>query len=339
MVIRLFSLVGLVMTTLAPADDVARIRVGIIGLDTSHAPAFAKEMNNPEANDDVAGCRVVAAYPKGSADIESSVSRIPAYTAEFEKMGVKIVDSVDALVKEVDCVLLETNDGRPHLEQAIPVLKAKKRLFIDKPVAGSLADAVAIYKVAKAEGTPVWSASSLRYTEGAQAIRGGAIGKVLGAETYSPCPTEKTHPDLFWYGIHGVESLFTVMGPECESVVRVHSPELDVVVGRWSGGRAGTFRGIRSGKADYGGTAFGEKEIRAIGPFGGYRPLVVRIVQFFKDGNVPVAAEETLALYAFMEAADHSKRGSGREIRLADIMQEAEQAADRRLKELGYSAP
>jgi predicted dehydrogenase len=311
------------------------IRVGIIGLDTSHAPAFAKEMNNPQAKDDVAGCRVVAAYPKGSADIESSVSRVPGYVAEFEKMGIEIVGSIEELLAKVDCVCLETNDGRPHLEQAIPVLKAKKPLFIDKPIAGSLADAVAIYRVAQAEQTPVWSSSSLRYAPGAQEIRNGAIGNVLGCDAYSPSPTEKTHPDLFWYGIHGVETLFTIMGPECESLTRIHSPDMDVVVGRWSSDRLGTFRGIRKGKTGYGGTAFGDKGIREIGNFGGYRPLVVEIVKFFKTRQVPVSQQETLAIYAFMEGADESKRQNGAEVKLADIMKRAEEAATKRLAELG----
>jgi hypothetical protein len=333
---RWLSLLALGVLMSAAAADDAVIRVGVIGLDTSHAPAFAKEMNNPEAKEDVAGCRVVAAYPQGSPDIKSSLDRIPEYTKQFQDLQIEIVDSIETLLTKVDCVLLETNDGRPHLEQAIPVLKAKKRLFIDKPVAGSLADAVAIYRVAKATGTPVWSSSSLRYSPGAQAIRGGAIGKVLGADTYSPAPTEQTHPDLFWYGIHGVETLFTVMGPECESVVRVHSPQLDVVTGRWSGGRIGTFRGIREGKADYGGTAFGDKDIKQVGPFGGYRPLVVEIVKFFKSGQVPVTPEETLAIYAFMEGAEESKREGGKEIKLADLMQHAEQTATERLKDLKF---
>jgi hypothetical protein len=333
---RLLSLlaVGVLMSVASAEEGV--IRVGVIGLDTSHAPAFAKELNNPEAKEDVAGCRIVAAYPKGSPDIESSVTRVPGYTKEFQDMGIEIVGSINDLLTKVDCVLLETNDGRPHLEQAIPVLKAKKRVFIDKPVAGSLGDAVAIYRVAKATGTPVWSSSSLRFSPGAQAIRGGAVGKVLGADAYSPAPTEKTHPDLFWYGIHGVETLFTVMGAECESVIRVNSSGLDVVTGRWSGGRIGTFRGIREGKADYGGTAFGDKDIKQIGAFGGYRPLVVEIVKFFKTGEVPVSPEETLAIYAFMEAAEESKQQGGKEVKLAELMQRAEMTATKRLKELKF---
>ena len=326
----LLSMLTLSTTALFAADSTAEppmLKVGIIGLDTSHAPAFAKILNDPQAPADVANCRIVAAYPKGSPDIPSSVERVPKYTEELKALGVEIVDSIDELVKRVDCVLLETNDGRPHLEQALPVLKAKKPLFIDKPVAGSLADAVAIFAAAEKFGTPVFTSSSLRYTAGAQKLRRGEFGEVIGCDTYSPAPFEKTHPDLFWYGIHGVESLFTVMGEGCESVTRSTSADSDVVVGTWRGGRLGTFRGIRKGASGYGGTAFTAKGIQPIGAYEGYRGLVVEIVQFFRTGKPPVSAPESLEIYAFMEGADESKRLGGQPVKLADVLKKAQAAA------------
>src|SRR5947209_6748755 len=215
------------------------IRVGIIGLDTSHAPAFAKLFNDPNAPPELAGLRVVAAYPQGSKDIESSVKRVPEYTKQLNAVGVEIVDSIDELLKRVDVVLLESNDGRPHAEQVLPVLKAGKPVFVDKPVAGSLVDVLRIYEAAEHFHVPLFSSSALRYAKGAQALRNGQVGKVLGAEAHSPCELERTHPDLYWYGIHGVETLYTVMAPGCESVVRVHTANTDVVVGTWVGGRVG----------------------------------------------------------------------------------------------------
>lgn len=319
----------------AAQEKLPQLRVGIIGLDTSHAIAFTKELNDPEAKADIANCRVVAVYPKGSPDIESSVVRVPGYTEEIKKLGVEIVDSIPALLEKVDCVLLETNDGRPHLEQALPVFRARKPVFIDKPVAGSLADCVAIYEAAKKFNCPMFSASSLRYAPGAQAIRGGAIGEVLGCDAYSPCSLEKTHPELFWYGIHGCETLFTVMGTGCEEVSRVSTADFDVAVGKWSDGRIGTFRGIRKGKSGYGGTAFGSKAIKEIGPYGGYRPLVVEIVKFFRTKEAPIPAEETIELYTFMEAADESKRSGGKPVKLDAVLKQAQSDAQRRLAELG----
>lgn len=319
------------LSSVARADDPPVIRVGIIGLDTSHAIAFTKLLNGENPPAEIANCRVVAAYPKGSPDIESSVERVPGYTAEVKKMGVKIVDSIDELLTQVDAVLLETNDGRPHLEQALPVLRAKKRLFVDKPMAGSLADVIAIFDAAKKLGTPVFSSSSLRYGKGVREVRGGAIGKVLGCDTYSPCSLEATHPDFYWYGIHGVEPLFSVMGTGCESVSRVTAPDSDVAVGLWRDGRIGTFRGLRAGKLSYGGTAFGSENIAPLGDYGGYEPLVVEIVKFFRGGDPPVSADETIEIFAFMTAADESKRQNGKPVMIEPLLEQARAESRERL--------
>jgi len=221
-------------------------------------------------------------------------------------------------------VLLESVDGRPHLEQARPVLKAGKPVFIDKPVAASLADAIQIFELAKKYHTPCFSSSSLRFSPGVRAMRHDPkVGEVLGCAAYSPCPLEKHHPDLFWYGIHGVETLFTIMGPGCRSVVRVQTEGAELVVGTWKDGRVGTFRGIRKGKADYGALVFGSKGIAPAGGYGGYQPLVVEICRFFTTGRPPVSAEETLEIVAFMEAADESKRRGGAPVKLADVIAKA----------------
>jgi hypothetical protein len=292
-------------------------RVGIIGLDTSHSTAFVKVLNAATPNPVYDGYRVVAAYPYGSKDIESSYKRIPSYSEEVKKQGVEIVGSIKELLKKVDVVMLETNDGRLHLEQALEVFKAGKRMFIDKPVAASLDDAVAIYEASKKYKIPVFSASSLRYIKG---IEGIDKKKVLGADAYSPAALEKTHPDLFWYGIHGVETLYTVMGTGCKSVTRVSTPNTDLVVGIWEDGRTGTFRGTRTGKHDYGATVFTEDGNKILGPYSGYEPLLVDIIKYFKTGEVPVSPDETIEIFAFMEAADESKRQGGKNVALESVM-------------------
>lgn len=327
------------MTRLAPAtkwqftaaEGTPVKRIGIIGLDTSHAIAFTKTFNADPANPALAGMRVTVAYPHGSRDIEGSVSRIPGYTEEVKKLGVTVVDSLPALLEQVDYVLLETNDGRPHLEQALAVFQAGKPVFIDKPVAGSLEDAVAIYEAARHYKVPVFSSSSLRFMEDAQAARNGACGKVLGCDTFSPCFLEKTHPDLFWYGIHGVEILYTVMGPGCQTVNRSSTPDADVVLGTWKEGRIGTFRGMRGGKSGYGGNVFGTDKYQPLGNFKGYDPLVLAIGKFFATGETPVTEEETLEIYAFMEAADESKRQGGATVSVPATLEKARAAAKTKL--------
>src|SRR6185312_15312789 len=257
-------------------DDPAPIKAGIIGLDTSHVVAFTQTLNNPKAKGVLSRVRIVAAYPGGSPDIPESKDRVEGYTKTLrEKYHVEIVDSIDSLLKKVDVVLLESVDGRPHLEQVKPVFKAKKPVFIDKPVAGSLADAVEIYRLAKESGTPCFSSSSLRFGKSIQSVRGDSkFGDILGCDAYGPCSLEPHHPDLFWYGIHGVEALFTIMGPGCVSVTRTETKTAEFVTGTWKDGRVGTFRGIRAGKQDYGATVFGSKLVGQSGGFTGYEPLV-----------------------------------------------------------------
>jgi predicted dehydrogenase len=311
--------IGAGLTTAWPAaaqNTISGKRIGIIGLDTSHSIAFSREFNHPDAGPELNGYRVVAAYPHGSRDIESSVSRIPGYTTEIQKFGVTIVDSIDALIAASDVILLETNDGRLHLEQAQPVIKAGKRLFIDKPMTASLMDAKTIFAEANRMKVPVFSCSSLRFMENAQAIARGEHGKVHGATAWSPATIEKTHPDLFWYGIHGVETLFTMMGKGCVSVSRFFTEGTDVVVGTWEDNRIGTFRGIREGKSDYGGVAFTEKGVIQAGPYKGYKPLLTEIARFFETGISPVDQQETLEILSFMEAADESKRLGGIKVML-----------------------
>lgn len=309
------------------------LRVGMIGLDTSHSLAFTRVMNE-EQPDRPHPCRVIAAFPHGSADIESSVSRIPKYTAEMQEMGIRIVDTIPALLEISDAILLETNDGRPHLEQVAPVLKAGKPCFIDKPIAGSLADCLAIFLLARHYGTPVFSSSSLRYGTTTQAARGGALGDVTGCSTWSPCSLEPTHPDLFWYGIHGVESLFTVMGPGVKQVTRTQTEDFEFVTGVWDDGRIGSFRGIRSGKAGYGGTAFGTKSVGAVGNYDGYAPLVVEIMQFFHTREVPIDPRETIDIYAFMAAADISKERGFVPVDIEAVLKRARTTAQATVQEI-----
>ena len=294
------------------------IRVGIIGLDTSHVVAFTKTMNDPKAKGHVPGAKVIAAYKGGSPDIESSISRVDGYTKTLqEDYGVEIYDSIEELCQKVDAVMLESVDGRPHLAQARPVIAAKKPLYIDKPMAATLADVLEIFRLAKEADVPIFSSSSLRYAKSTQAVRAGSIGKVTHAIASSPAKTEEHHPDLYWYGVHGCEALFTVMGTGCESVIRRQTEDgLIEVEGTWAGGRTGIFR---EGKG-YSGRAKGDKGEAQIGNFDGYEPLVAEIIEFFKTKQAPIPAKETIELFAFMEAADESKRQGGKPVRLTDVL-------------------
>ena len=317
--------------------DPVELKIGLIGLDTSHATKFTEILNAPDGEKkypEFKNAKVTVIYKQGSYDIISSTERVPGYSEFVEKMGVKFVDSIEEMLTEVDAVLLETNDGRPHLEQVLPVLKAGKPVFVDKPVAGSLVDAIAIYDAAKKYNTPLFSSSSLRYVKNIQDVRNGSLGDVVGCNTKSPCSLNDRHPSLFWYGIHGVELLFTTMKTGCKTVVRTHTDDFDSVTGTWKGGRIGIFRGHRQGTGGYAATAFGTKKAMEIGIRVDYQPMLAEIMTFFRTKEIPVTPEETLEIYTFMEAADESQRRGGAPVSMEEVYNKAKEQAVERLANL-----
>lgn len=312
--------VGLALPSPARAEEKV-IRLGIIGLDTSHVIAFTSHLNNPKNK---TGCKVVAAFPGGSPDMKASADRIDKYTSDLrDKYGVEMVKSIEELCQKVDGVLLESVDGRPHLAQAKPVIAAGKPLFVDKPVAANLEDVVEIFRLAKEKNVPIWSSSAFRFVkEVAGARTDETLGKIVGCDVFGSSSWTEHHPDLYLYGIHPVEALFTVMGPGCEQVRRVKTNGTDLVVGTWKDGRIGTFRDLHGGKP--------AAPVVIVGTAGastaqssGYAPLLNEIVQFFKTGKPPVSAEETIEIYAFMSAADESKAQDGAAVSVPALIERA----------------
>jgi predicted dehydrogenase len=336
----LFSLVA------SPALSAEPVRVGILGLDNYQAVAFTQLFHNPmtekalarldpqarqeaeQAIKELAGIRVTAAVAIGSPDIPDSVENLPKWVERFGKMGIPLVPTAEELFSQCDCVMIMTLDGRKHLELARQSLSAKKPTFIARPMAASLDDVRAIFRLAEENKTPVWSSSQHRFTPGFAGMRNHPeVGKVLGVDVYGGCLAEPHHPELVWQALHGIETLFTIMGPGSESVRCVSTPYAEMITGVWTDGRVGTFRGIRQGKVKWSATVFGEAGVSTAGIYGhgvpvqgvvptkdryvGYESIAVQIAKFFRGGPAPVTPEQTLEIFTFMEAASQSKAKNG----------------------------
>jgi predicted dehydrogenase len=320
--LRCPALLALGSAALATAAD---LRIGMIGLDTSHVIVFAKAFNDPQSPDYTPGGRVTAVFKGGSPDIPSSANRVEGFTQQLtETYGAKLYDSIEELAKNVDAIMIQAVDGRPHLDQFRRVLAAKKPVFIDKPLAGSLRDGLEIARLAKEHGVPVFSSSSLRYGPDPLEPKLAKIGEVKSAYSVGPADYEKSHPDLFWYGIHAVEALYTVMGAGCTRVVRTQTADADVVTGVWPGGRVGTMQGNRNGYKGYGLTILGTKGAVTAGEKHHYRGLIKEVMKFLQTGVSPVPLGTTIEILAFMEASDESKRRGGVPVAIADVMKLAQ---------------
>jgi predicted dehydrogenase len=297
------------------------LRLGLVGLDTSHVEGFANLLHDPQAPEHVPGGRIVAAFPGGSPDFPLSADRVQGYTEKLRgQHGVTMLGSPREVAAAVDAVLHTTVDGRAHLEQFSQLAPLKKPVFLDKPFAVTSADAQAIAALARRHGTPLFSSSSLRFAGALHtALTDTAGGRIFGADFFGPLHLQPTQPGFFWYGIHTAEMLYAALGAGCVSVRVASTPDHDVATGIWRDGRIGVIRGNRSGSNAFGGVIHREKSSQWVDVAAGRRPdvgLTIAIMDFFRDGVAPVALEETLELIRFLEAANESRAHGGHEVAL-----------------------
>jgi hypothetical protein len=302
----------------------ADLRIGVIGIDSSHSGKFAEAFNGTDASKRIAGARLTLGFKGGSPDMERSRSRVEKFSAELrDTYGVKLVDSLEEIAAGSDAIMILSVDGRAHLPEARAVFGKGKPVFIDKPFGGSLADSIALVKLARETNTRVYSCSNYRFATGLTKIKTALPGRLRLAEAYGPATLEPLMPDFYFYIVHVTESLYTLLGPGCESVARTSTKECEVATGVWQDGRIGVVYGLKGSRVGNGATAFGAKSVASEVLETNFPALATTLVAFFRGADSPVRLEETLEIMAFMEAADESKRRGGAPVKLADVMAKA----------------
>lgn len=325
---KLLQLGALCASILSAPDLMADpLRIGVIGLDTSHAEQFTMRLNDPANPNHVPGGRVVAAFPTGSPDLPESISRLPEFTAVLkDKYGVRMVDSIPALCSEVDAVMILSLDGRPHLEQAKEVMTFGKPIFVDKPVAANLNDIVQMYLLADKMQIPLFSASALRWYQGVVEVANAKSTPPQAAISWGPAPSIPHHPDLYFYAIHATEALFTVMGAGCDHVTRTTTPAESVVTGIWTGNRSGSLHALHNlpmHSTAYKLVRFDGEDVFEQKTQGDYNPMLREIVKFFTTKVAPVTPVQTLEIYGFLQAAEESRRLGGVPVSIRKVLTQA----------------
>jgi hypothetical protein len=320
---------GALSTLLLSASDLMAdpLRIGLIGLDTSHAEQFTMRLNDPANPNHVPGGRVVAAFPTGSPDLPESISRLPEFTAILkDKYGVRMVDSIPALCAEVDAVMILSLDGRPHLDQAKEVMTFGKPIFVDKPVAANLKDIVQMYVLAEKMQIPLFSASALRWYQGVVEVANAKSTPPQAAISWGPAPTIAHHPDLYFYAIHATEALFTVMGTGCDHVTRTTTPAESVVTGIWTGNRTGSLHALHKlpmHSTSYKLVRFDGEDVFEQKTQGDYNPMLREIIKFFTTKVAPVTPAQTIEIYGFLQAAEESRRLGGVPVSIRNVLTQA----------------
>jgi virulence factor len=299
------------------------IKLGILDFDTSHCVEFTKRLNQIGKDQEqfVEGAKIVIGC---AGESKLSPERIEGFTKQMKDFGVPLVDKPADMIGKVDGMLIEAVDGTVHYERAKPFLEAGIPCFVDKPYTCSTDDAKKIAELAAKKKVPVFSSSSLRYApEVVDFVADAKRGKLVGCVVYAPAslsPIPERNAGLFHYGIHGVEILYTLMGPECKRVTCTHEKGVDVATGTWADGRVATLRGIRAGASGYGFVGFSEKGLQpvTVGTKFIYRELLKKVVEMFKTGKAPLDIAESIELVAFIEAANKSgaNHGSGETVKV-----------------------
>ena len=313
----LAALLGLASVPGKGAQQSAELRFGIVGTDSTHAVEFTRILNDSTAKDHVSGGRVTAAYRGGSATLSISRDRIVRISDTLQHTwSIPFVAAISDLCATSDALLLLSVDVSLRMQELHEVARCGKPVFIDKPLAGSLADAVAVASFLDAQHIPWFSSSSLRYGHDQHPP------DLIGADTWGPGKYIDGFPlDLTYYGIHSIESLFSLMGPGVVEVTQARTAETDILRLTWADGRMGTVRLIHP-ESTYGAVLFKSgAKAELVDLSSAYGSLVEQIVQFVRSGRPPISERETLEIFQVMDAAQQSleRRGASVHIPAASL--------------------
>ncbi|MFD1037556.1 Gfo/Idh/MocA family oxidoreductase [Virgibacillus byunsanensis] len=287
------------------------LNIGMIGLDTSHVEIFTKLLH--ENKYQLRNSKVIIGCPYAAEDLDLSINRVNKYTAVLrDDYGVEITPSINDVAEKADAIMITSVDGRKHLDLFKRVASYSKPIFIDKPLALSELDAKEILTLSKKYHSPIMSSSSLRYADSLQKHLADSPGQLKGAYLSGPLPFIEKMPYYFWYGIHMVELLFTIMGPNYNQVTVSGNNDYDVISTEWADGRFGIIRGSHNWHGNFEAILHYENETVHLPIYKDEKPyyasLLEQVITFFETGNNPIPEEETLAIIRFIEEANEKRK-------------------------------
>ncbi|WP_163969685.1 Gfo/Idh/MocA family oxidoreductase [Oceanobacillus halotolerans] len=290
------------------------LKIGMIGLDTSHVEIFTSLLHNQ--SNQYKQAKVVLGCPSPSKQVALSRERVDQYTTSAkDTYHVKITESITELAEHTDAIMITAVDGQKHLELFKQVAAYQKPVFIDKPFATTLQEAYEIFAISEHYNTPIMSSSSLRYAESLQnelTRIEKSEQKPTGIYVNGPLPFIKEMPYYFWYGIHMIEMLVTVLGPHYQNVHVHGNDQNDVITTEWEDGRFGIIRGDRKWHGKFEAVLHYEENSIHLPIYKDKTPyyacLLKEIISFFITGKNPIPKEETLGIIKIIEDANQKRK-------------------------------
>lgn len=278
------------------------MRIGLIGIDGSHPEDFLRHFNGERR---YPGHRVVAAWGTDPARARELAAMYP---------DVATPTSPEALVAMVDAVIIGNRDGSLHAVHALPAIAARRPVFVDKPLANTLADATAMVDAAAGAGVPLLSGSALRWQPATQRLKAriAATDRPVRLNAWGTWFPDNAYGGTIYYAIHVVELAMELIGPGWEHVT-VAAMDGGLVAG-YRSPRGPVRLELRPAGA-YGSTSFGVR-IEALDgvldepiPLGDdyMAPVAERVVAMLEARRSPLTSDELLAPVALIAAIEKAR--------------------------------
>ena len=279
------------------------MKIGLIGLDTSHSEIFTRLLNDSEDPHHVKGAQITHVIPTYSNDLPISRERFPDYyEIVTNKYGVIPVEDVEEFMTVVDAVIIGTVDGRNHLEWFKKVVSHSKPVFIDKPIVMNSGEMKELINLSKIYHTPIMSSSSLRFSE---SVVQSKNTEIQSGYFYGPTPRQEKMPGYFWYGVHLVEMVVTIFGTQVEKMKLETYKDCEQIHMTFSDGKHAIIRGENEWHIRFGAILHSKENVHALRLWEEEKPyyagLTEQIVRFFETGVSPVPIEETEEIVGLLE--------------------------------------
>lgn len=303
------------------------MRIGAIGIDSSHLPEFTKRIKGMRVEGKTS-CEVTHFWDPGNHEwqhpegVARSAQDVESWRKTTLELGAKQVGSLDELLKSVDGVMVLNINGHRHLELAIGPIARGMPTYIDKPLTCSLDQARALLAMTRQYKARCYSASSLRFITEIPKLDAEKLGKIVAIDAFGNGELLDMMPDLWHYGCHSIEMVDAIFkwsgqGPGVKRVSSVatgnattgyHLVDLD-----YHDGRIARIRLDRNGAWAFGATVHGSKGVQQF--VVDFAPVYTRLVEgmarFFEGGAAPVDLRDIVENVAVMEAGNRSIQQDG----------------------------
>lgn len=178
------------------------MRIGIIGIDSSHSAIVAKAVN---LDGRYKGVEITCVCGDSAAETEAF-----ANTCNVSS----IIDNPSHVIGSIDAVMIMHRHPERHYQAAIPFIKAGVPVFIDKPMTTSTTEARSILNLAKRHRTPIASFSVLPLQPGFATLKSrlSSSDRIISADIFGPCDINDQSGGVFYYGIHSVALALKLLG-------------------------------------------------------------------------------------------------------------------------------